>query len=70
LKLEVSAPPEKGKANTAVRKLLAKTFGVPVSAVEVLTGATGQDKTIRIGGVSRNGIVRVLDAMGIESTER
>ena len=46
LKLEVSAAPERGKANSAVKKLLAKTLDVPQSAIEILSGETSQDKSI------------------------
>jgi uncharacterized protein (TIGR00251 family) len=48
LRVEVTAPPEKGKANEAVRALLARAFGVPRHAVEIVAGEASRDKTIRI----------------------
>lgn len=46
LKVCVTAAPEKGKANDAVVKLLAKALGLPKGAVEVVAGETSQDKTV------------------------
>lgn len=48
LKLEVRAVPDKGQANAAVIKLVAKALGVPKSAVDLASGATGRIKTLRI----------------------
>ena len=48
LKIRVSAPPERGKANAAVEKLLAETLGLPPSAVRVVAGATTPLKAVEI----------------------
>jgi hypothetical protein len=48
LKVKVSAPPEGGKANAAVCRLLADAFGVPVSAVAVTSGAKSRRKRVRV----------------------
>jgi hypothetical protein len=48
LKLAVAAAPEKGKANRAVIKLLAETFGLPASAVTITAGESSQDKVAEI----------------------
>ncbi|HJX53154.1 MAG TPA: DUF167 domain-containing protein [Polyangia bacterium] len=52
LKVAVNAPPVEGKANEAVQRVLAETFGVPRSAVSILRGETGKRKTVRIAGVT------------------
>ena len=44
----VTVPPEKGKANAAVLKALSKALGVPKSRLEIVSGATGRNKTLRI----------------------
>lgn len=44
LKVAVNAPPERGKANDAVIALLAKTLGLPLGAVAIVSGHTSQDK--------------------------
>lgn len=48
LKVRVTAPPEDGKANRALLKLIAKSFGVPVSKLSILQGAKDRDKRIKI----------------------
>ena len=48
LKVKVTAIPEKGKANEEVCRLLAAHFGVPRSAVEVVSGHTSSRKSIRV----------------------
>lgn len=52
LKARVRAAPEKGEANAALEKLLAKALGVPKSNVQVARGATARVKTVEIEGVS------------------
>lgn len=47
-KVKVSAPPEKGKANTAVIELLADYFGVSRSCVDIVGGKTARIKIIDI----------------------
>ncbi len=48
LKASVTAPPEGGKANAAVIKMLAKAWRLPKSAITVTAGATGRNKTLAI----------------------
>ncbi len=48
LKIRVAAPPEDGKANDAVCRLLAMALDVPVKSVSVEVGATNREKTIRV----------------------
>jgi uncharacterized protein (TIGR00251 family) len=44
----VTAPPEDGKANDAVIKLIAKSFGVSKSAVTIIKGQTSREKVLEI----------------------
>ena len=53
LKVAVTAPPEKGKANKAVAQLLAKSLGVPPAAVSVVVGATGRRKQVAVDGLTQ-----------------
>jgi len=50
LALRVSAPPADGQANEAVIDLLASTFHVRSSAVEIVHGASARRKLVRIRG--------------------
>ncbi len=50
LKIAVTAPADKGKANAAVCALLAKTFKVAKSSVAVVSGETDRRKVLRITG--------------------
>ena len=48
LRIAVGAPPEDGKANAALLKLLSKTLKLPKSALEITHGATDRRKTLHI----------------------
>jgi uncharacterized protein (TIGR00251 family) len=48
LKVQVTAAPERGKANDAVVELLASTLGVPRRAVRISAGATSPLKTVEV----------------------
>ena len=50
LKVAVTAPPDKGKANAAVVVLLAKVFGVSKSSLSVVAGQAARRKILRIKG--------------------
>lgn len=52
LKLRVTAPPDKGAANTAVIALLAKALGLPKSAFTLQSGQTARSKVIVVAGDS------------------
>lgn len=52
LKIATSAPPEKGKANAAVARTLAKTLGVDPREVQLIAGHTGPRKEFQIAGMS------------------
>ncbi len=49
LKVKIAAAPEKGRANAELCAFLAKHFGVPVSAVTIVSGETSPRKRVRIG---------------------
>ncbi|NLX15096.1 MAG: DUF167 domain-containing protein [Phycisphaerales bacterium] len=52
LKVSVAVPPERGAANSAVCKLIARALGLRVAQVRVETGATSPRKTLRIFGTT------------------
>lgn len=48
LKIKVKAPPEKGKANKAIIKVLEKTLGIPKGSIKISSGSTSSRKIIEI----------------------
>lgn len=60
LGVRVTAAPVDGQANTAVGALLAEALGVRASAVEIVRGATGRDKYVRVAGLTLDDVIRRL----------
>jgi uncharacterized protein (TIGR00251 family) len=52
LAARVAAPPEDGKANAALIRLMAKTLGVAKSQVRIVTGETSRMKILEVAGDS------------------
>ncbi len=52
LKIATAAPPEKGKANDAVARILAESLGVARRAVRLIAGVTAARKEFEIDGLS------------------
>lgn len=50
LKLRVTEPPEGGKANAALIKLLAKAWKLPKSSLSLVAGHTERRKTLAVAG--------------------
>jgi len=48
IKISITAPPVDGKANKHLVKWLAKRFGVSQSQVEIESGLSSRDKSLRI----------------------
>ncbi|KUF10210.1 DUF167 domain-containing protein [Pseudoponticoccus marisrubri] len=48
LRAQVTAPPDKGKANAAVQALLAQAMGLAKSRLVLVRGHTSRDKCFRI----------------------
>lgn len=55
LKVRVAAPPEKGRANRELERLLSEAVGAPV---EVVRGATGRRKQVRVDGLGPAAVER------------
>jgi len=48
LKVRIAAAPDKGRANAELCAFLARHYGVPKSAVTILSGQTSPRKLVRI----------------------
>ncbi len=62
LKIRLTAPPVRGKANRALREFLADQLGVSPSDVEILTGHTSRRKRVRVTGISADAVHALLSA--------
>lgn len=52
LRVRVQAPPVEGRATEAARALIAETFGLPKSRVELVSGERSRIKRYRLTGLS------------------
>ena len=50
IKVAVTAPPDRGRANAAIADVLAKALGCKTSQIELLAGPTSRNKTFLIRG--------------------
>jgi uncharacterized protein YggU (UPF0235/DUF167 family) len=60
LVLRVSAPAERGRANEAVRRLLAARLGVRAGAVQIVRGAGAREKVVSVEGMSPERVIAAL----------
>ena len=63
-KIRLTAPPVDGAANEALVKFLSETLSISKSKVEIVSGHTGRQKIVRIGGVSEADVIRLLNTAG------
>ena len=50
-KIRVTAPPEGGRANDAVLRLLAEALAVPRDSLTLVSGHSGRDKIVELAGL-------------------
>lgn len=60
IKIRIASPPVDGAANAELLKLLAKTFGVSKSRIEILSGQTSKTKLVKICGITRPDLQKFL----------
>jgi hypothetical protein len=64
IKIRVQAPPVAGKANEALRELLAGKLGVSSRDVEIVSGHTSRWKRVRVDGVNAKAIQALVPGNG------
>lgn len=64
LKVQVTAPPEGGKANARLCEVLAEALGVAVRAVHVTSGHGSPRKTVAVDGLAADELLRRLALPG------
>ena len=60
LKVRIAAPPIDGAANAELVKVLAKTFAVSKSEIEIVGGQTSKTKQIKILKLSKANFLQLL----------
>ena len=60
VKIAVSAPPESGKANEAVRRCLSRRLRVSRSQIQILSGQHSRQKEVLIERVDRPALEAIL----------
>ncbi len=61
IKVTTSTPPEKGKANSAVAKILADALDIDRKAVVLVSGQANPRKQFRLNGISKGRILRQIE---------
>jgi uncharacterized protein len=56
LKITLNAPPADGQANKELVRLLSKTFAVPKSRIEIISGETSRSKRVLLRGIDLDAI--------------
>lgn len=69
LKVKVSAPPERGKANECLVKFLAAELGVKKSALGIVSGQASPVKHVRVSGMSAKALLKKLNLTKPDSRE-
>lgn len=67
LRVEVNAAPERGKANAAILKLLAKALNVPAKDLSIISGETNPEKRVGVRGLAVEELLRRLDELTREN---
>lgn len=62
LVVRVAAPPLDGRANDALRRLLAERLGVRASSVTIVRGERSRDKLVRVDGIDQAAVDTALSA--------
>ncbi|MFZ0035166.1 MAG: DUF167 domain-containing protein [Sedimentisphaerales bacterium] len=61
LKIKISAPPEKGKANQCLVRFLAEQLGVQKNTISIISGQTNPIKQVHVLGISADALLRRLN---------
>jgi uncharacterized protein len=52
LKISLTTAPTDGRANTALVAFLAERLNIPRASINLISGATGRSKTLRLTGIT------------------
>lgn len=63
LKVNLTSPPEKGKANDELVTSLAELFGLRSSDINLKRGATSRKKTLTLKNISKDHLQDVINSL-------
>jgi len=63
LKVQTTAPPDKGKANGDILRILARALGVRPAGLALVSGEKARDKKVLVIGMDRAVLKAKLDAL-------
>ena len=64
IRVRVSAPPEKGKANKELVRFIAKRLVIPKTTIVLLSGKNSRRKRIQVNGIELEQVMRTLLGKG------
>jgi uncharacterized protein len=70
LKVAVSAPRDKGRANEALIEVLAEALGVPKKSVALIKGETSTDKRFLVAGMNAAALQKRLNQLATQEGGR
>ena len=70
LDVALAAPPVDGAANDELRRFLARSLGLPTSAVQVLRGHTSRTKLVEIRGITSDQLHVLKEGMAAKAPKR
>ena len=62
LRLKITAPPEKGKANKELISFLSQRLDIPKTKLQIVKGQASRDKVITLEGLSQDEVMRRLSS--------
>ena len=70
LRVRLTAPAVEDRANDALRRLLAESLNVPLSAVRIVAGGRSRTKRVSVAGATRSQILALADTTRKEGDSR
>ncbi len=61
LRVRLAAPPVEGAANEELIRMLARSFGLPRAAVEIVTGHSSRVKQVRVDGLKPSDLKKLIE---------
>ena len=60
LRVRISAPPVKGKANIELTGFLSRSLGISKDSISIIKGHTNRNKLVIVNGLSQDSISKLL----------